>query len=129
MEIKYYIQIDELNNIIDSTCTVDGSVLDNRWISIRHDEWHNLSKYKKYNPINKSFYDEIIIIEQPDHEELSIQIHKLNNQIQDDTLLGIELNSDTNLKVITTEDDSLLLMELMMSIDEKLTQLLQPKQA
>lgn len=127
MEIKYYIQVDEVHNIINSTCIVDDIVLDDDWILIKNTEWVNLSKYKKYNPINKSFYDEIIIIEQPNHEELSIQIHKLNNQIQDDTLLEIELNSDTNLKVTTTGDDSLLLMELMMSIDEKLTQLLQPK--
>lgn len=61
------------------------------------------------------------------HEELTELINRTNEQIQDDTLLGMELSSDTNLKVTTTGNDSLLLIELMMSIDEKLTQLLQPK--
>lgn len=61
------------------------------------------------------------------NEDLTKDIHQSSVQIQDDTLLGIELNTDTNSKVTTTGDDSILLMELMMSIDEKLTQLLQSK--
>lgn len=61
------------------------------------------------------------------HEDLTKEIHQSSVQLQDDTLLGIELNTDTNSKVTTTGADSLLLMELMMSIDEKLTLLLQPK--
>lgn len=61
------------------------------------------------------------------HEDLTKEIHQSSVQLQDDTLLGIELNTDTNSKVTTTGADSLLLMELMMSIDEKLILLLQPK--
>ena len=47
--------------------------------------------------------------------------------LQKDILLSMELEADTNEKVVETGDDSLLLMELLISIDEKLTQLLQPK--
>ena len=47
----------------------------------------------------------------------------------EDTLTAMELHMDTNTKVETSQSDVLLLMEMFVMLDEKLNQLLKPKQA
>ena len=61
------------------------------------------------------------------HEQITRDIYDSNTQIQDDNLLNMEISTDTNARTMTIGDDSLLLMEMLLTIDEKLNQLLQPK--
>lgn len=128
MNIRYYIQLDELQNIINSTCVVDDTILGEEWILINADDWHKISQYKKYNKVEGLFYDERVI-EEFRLEEIVMETHLGVLTNSEDTLINMELNTDTNTKVTTTGSDSLLLMEMLVTIDEKLTQLLSPKQA
>lgn len=61
------------------------------------------------------------------HEELTKNIYRGNEQVQDDNLLNMEISTDTNARTMVIGDDSLLLMEMLLTIDEKLNQLVQPK--
>lgn len=62
-----------------------------------------------------------------EHEQITRCIYEGNTQIQGDSLLNMEISTDTNARTMTIGDDSLLLMEMLLTIDEKLNQLLQPK--
>ncbi|WP_053983731.1 hypothetical protein [Niameybacter massiliensis] len=60
-------------------------------------------------------------------KEIIERTHGLCLQSGEDSLMSVELGLDTNGKVTTAGNDSLLLMELLTSIDEKLNQLLSQK--
>lgn len=72
------------------------------------------------------YYEVTGIIEVP-HEEVTRQMYLAVEATSSDTLTNMELGTDTNTKVTTTGSDSLLLMEMLVTIDEKLTQLLSQK--
>lgn len=63
---------------------------------------------------------------EPTYEELIQQTHTMAKNSSNDILINMELGEDTNTKVTTTGDDSLLLMEMLVTIDEKLNKLLVP---
>lgn len=122
----YGIKIDDNNRIVAKFTT---SQLDDDMIEISQSEFENInmSKFKYVYQDGKAIECGSMPQSEKTHEEITEATYEYSSQIQDDTLLGIELHSDTNEKVTLAGNDALLLMELLMSIDEKLTQLLQPK--
>ncbi|MDA3730081.1 hypothetical protein PBV87_00950 [Niameybacter massiliensis] len=64
----------------------------------------------------------------PDDLKLIIPIiHSNTEATASDNLLNMELSTDTNTKVESVESDSILIMELLMAMDEKLDLILNPK--
>lgn len=61
-----------------------------------------------------------------DRELLEVSYSK-TEQVSDDVLLNMEIGADTNDKMAVNTQDVLTLMEMLLSLDEKITQLLQPK--
>ena len=82
----------------------------------------------KYNAETKELYYEVVGVKELTHEELTEVTYKQSSSNAEDNLINMELGTDTNQKVTMTNTDALTLMELMLGIDEKLTQLLNPKQ-
>ena len=126
--MRYFITIDEEFNIgmlLESPYEPEGD-----YIEVSYEEYINAGKYAKFNPESREFT--VILKIDPivnPHEQMTEGIKSSVETTSDDVLTTIELNMDTNAKVDTSQADGLLLMEMLVTIDEKLTQLLNPKKA
>ena len=128
MSMKYFITIDEEFNIgmlLESPYEPEGD-----YIELSYEEYIQAGQYAKFNPETREFT--VILKIDPivnPHEQMTEGIKSSVETTSDDVLTTIELNMDTNAKVDTSQSDGLLLMEMLVTIDEKLTQLLKPNQA
>lgn len=61
---------------------------------------------------------------EPTYEEFIKQTHTMVKSNSSDILINMELGEDTNAKVTETGSDSLLSIELLMSLDEKLNKII-----
>lgn len=128
MSMKYFITLDEAFNIgmlLESPYEPEGD-----YIEVSYEEYIQARQYAKFNPETREFTEQLNIepIVSP-HEKMTEGIKNSVETTSEDTLTAMELHMDTNTKVETSQSDVLLLMEMFVMLDEKLNQLLKPKQA
>lgn len=126
--MRYFITIDEAFNIgmlLESPYEPKGN-----YIEVSYEEYIKARQYAKFNPETRVFTETLKLepIVSP-HEKMTEGIKNSVETTSEDTLTAMELHMDTNTKVETSQSDVLLLMEMFVMLDEKLNQLLKPKQA
>ena len=126
--MRYFITIDEEFNIgmlLESPYEPEGN-----YIEVSYEEYIKARQYAKFNPETRVFTETLRLepIVSP-HEKMTEGIKNSVETTSEDTLTAMELHMDTNTKVETSQSDVLLLMEMFVMLDEKLNQLLKPKQA
>lgn len=123
MSMKYFITIDEEFNIgmlLESPYEPEGD-----YIEVSYEEYIKAGKYAKFNPESREFT--VILKIDPivnPHKQMTEGIKSLVETTSDDLLTTMELNMDTNAKVDISKSDVLTVMEMLLTVDEKLTQLL-----
>lgn len=128
MSMKYFITLDEAFNIgmlLESPYEPEGD-----YIEVSYEEYIQARQYAKFNLETREFTEQLNIepIVSP-HEKMTEGIKNSVETTSEDTLTAMELHMDTNTKVEISQSDGLLLMEMLIMLDEKLNQLLKPKQA
>ena len=126
--MKYFITIDEEFNIgmlLESPYEPEGD-----YIELSYEEYIQAGQYAKFNPETREFTGRLKLepIVNP-HEQMTEGIKNSVETTSEDLLTTMELHMDTNTKVDTSQSDVLLLMEMFVTLDEKLTQLLNSKKA
>ena len=128
MSMKYFITLDEafhIGMLLESPYEPEGD-----YIEVSYEEYIQARQYAKFNPETRVFTETLKLepIVSP-HEKMTEGIKNSVETTSDDLLTTMELHMDTNAKVETSQSDGLLLMEMFVMLDEKLNQLLKPKQA
>lgn len=113
-----YAQLND-NGYCIAESSLCSEVVDSKLIPI--DSCNGSYLRRKYDRNHQQWMNEYL--EYDTNKELTL------DNLQDDLLINLELGSDTNARTMAIGDDSLLLMEMLLTIDEKLTQLLKTNQA
>lgn len=128
MSMKYFITLDEafhIGMLLESPYEPEGD-----YIEVSYEEYIQARQYAKFNPETRVFTETLKLepIVSP-HEKMTEGIKNSVETTSEDLLTTMELHMDTNTKVDTSQSDGLLLMEMLVTLDEKLTQLLKSKEA
>lgn len=76
---------------------------------------------QKWNCESEEIYIERVGIKLPTDRELLEKSVRTTAQISDDTMINMEMGVETNQAVLLTQEDGLVIMELLLDIQSKLT--------
>ena len=76
---------------------------------------------QKWNYESEEIYIERVGIKLPTDRELLEESVRTTAQISDDTMINMEMGVETNQAVLLTQEDGLVIMELLLDIQSKLT--------